>query len=354
MIKYSSQFLKLLSVLLIAAACRQPTAPPAPLLPTQVQIADALTQPPTSTHLNLPATFTPETIQIAANATLPPLKTRPPQATATPWATRTPTLPPTFTPPPTNPPNFNFNNNSNPQQPAPTNPAPPPTSKPFQPTNPPPAPTRLYPTNTPWSPPANPNPVAGANLLANGSFEGGHYNLNGVPELQLPNHWQFEWDEGHNSLDDDSWNSWVRPETRVLSTSFLPAHEHSAFVWDGKHTVKIFKEHGAISFRLKTSLFLPPGTYQLHISVFPDLIVDYTDSGQKVWAPDVLSGEVQLLANGNDSVWHLPTFGRKNSFAHNFTVAQPGNVTVGAHIRGRWAIANNGWFLDDWRLVKIR
>jgi len=28
-------------------------------------------------------------------------------------------------------------------------------------------------------------------------------------------------------------------------------------------------------------------------------------------------------------------------------------VRIGAAMRGRWAIENNGWFLDDWSLRRI-
>ena len=329
----------------------------APLpLPTQQLVAPTLTA--TNIPVQLPATYTPNANQIAQNATLPPLDTRAPQPTGTRWDTRTPIPLPTNTPRPANVPNA--------QPPAPNTQSPPEptTTTRWNPTNtpwsPPASPTvRWNPTNTPWSPPpASPtsrpsSPASGTNLLPNGSFENGHYNLNGIPELQLPNQWLFEWEEGNNPLDPDPWNSWLRPETRVLSRDFLPANEHATFIWDGNHTVKIFKEHGAINFKLQTTLFLQPGRYQLQISLFPDLVVGYTDSGQKIWAPDPLSGEVRLLANATPSAWHLPAFGRKNSYLHDFTVSQPQNVTIGAHIRGRWGLANNGWFLDDWRLIPL-
>ena len=190
-------------------------------------------------------------------------------------------------------------------------------------------------------------PPLGPNLLSNGSFEGGWYHPNGVPELQIPEGWQFTYAEGTNTLDPDPWNVWVRPEVRVLPSAFLPPAEHDLFIWDGDQTVKVFKDSGAISFELTTAVFLQPGTYLLVINVFPDLIVGY-DNGQKIWAPDPLSGEVKLIAGNGTTGWQLPTFGQKNRFHTTFTVTQPQTVVVGAAMRGRWAILNNGWFMDDW------
>ena len=194
-------------------------------------------------------------------------------------------------------------------------------------------------------------PSLGPNLLPNPSFEGGWYHKDGISELQIPKGWQFTYAKGENPLDPDKWNEWKPPEVRVLPSAFLPPAEHALFIWDGNQTVKIFKEHGAISFELTTAVFLQPGTYLLRIHVFPDLVVGY-DNGQKIWAPDPLSGEVKLIAGNGTTGWMLPTFGQKNRFQTTFTVAQPQTVTIGAAMRGRWAIQNNGWFMDDWGVYK--
>lgn len=194
-------------------------------------------------------------------------------------------------------------------------------------------------------------PSLGANLLPNPSFEQGWYHIDDVPELQIPEGWQFSYAEGPNLLDPQPWNVWVRPEIRVLSSAFLPPAEHDLFIWDGDQTVKVFKGFGAIRFELTTNITLQPGTYILVINVFPDLVVGY-DNGQKIWAPDPLSGEVKLIAGNGTTGWLLPQFGQKNRFQTTFTVTSPQTVTIGAAMRGRWAIENNGWFLDDWGLYK--
>jgi len=194
-------------------------------------------------------------------------------------------------------------------------------------------------------------PSLGPNLLPNPSFEQGWYHPDDIPELQIPEGWQFWNDEGDNLLDPDPVNIWVRPEVRVLASAYLPPSEHDLFIWDGDQTVKVFKGYGAISFELTTEIILDPGTYIFIINVFPDLVVGY-DNGQKIWAPDPLSGEVKLIAGNGTTGWMLPTFGQKNRFQTTFTVSQTQTVTVGAAMRGRWAIENNGWFMDDWGLYK--
>jgi hypothetical protein len=160
----------------------------------------------------------------------------------------------------------------------------------------------------------------------------------------------LEWDEGPNPLDPDPWNVFVRPESRVLHADFLPPHEHPLFIWEGEYTAKIFKEAGALSFRLLTDVQLEPGTYVFEVNVFPDMVDHYLPSGEKVWAPDPLSGEIRFLTGTAEGSWILPAFGQKNTFQHAFEIGQPGTVRLGVAFRGRWAIANNGWFLDDWSL----
>lgn len=196
------------------------------------------------------------------------------------------------------------------------------------------------------------NPEFGQNHLPNPSFEGGWYHPGGVPELQIPDEWTFTYEEGDNPLAPDEWNKWVRPEVRVLPSEFLPPHEHDLFIWDGDQTLKVFKGYGSISFELSTAVTLPPGTYIFEMHVFPDLVVDY-QNGEKVFAPDPSSGEVKLEAGGQSTGWMLPIFGEKNRYRLSFSVIQPSSVTMTAAFRGRWAIRNNGWFMDDWGVYKI-
>jgi hypothetical protein len=318
--------LTLLSIVLLAACTARVT-------PTPVAVAPPS---PTTTVTVQPAT--PTAIPPTWTATIPP--TAEPTATPSPSPSPSPTTPP---PSPTSPPTATPTT-------APT--AQPPTAT-LAPTTPPTTAPTAAPSPVPPPPPAPPPPPGDTNLLPNPSFEEGWYNLYGIPELQVANRWTLEWDEGTNPLDPDPWNAFVRPETRVLSREFIPPHEHDLYIWDGNHTVKIFKGTGAISVRLWASTQLEPGRYRFEIQVFPDLVVGYTPDGQKIWAPDPLSGEVRLYTSAGGTVWMLPTFGTRNTFAYEFTLGQGGITQLGVALRGRWAITNNGWFVDNWSLVRL-
>jgi hypothetical protein len=213
---------------------------------------------------------------------------------------------------------------------------------------------RKDPTLTPTPRPII-TPVPNApNLLPNPSFEDGWSHPGNIPEIQVPLQWSLSWDEGENPLDPAPWNEFVRPESRLLSADFLPPEEEDLFIWDGQWTLKIFKGSGALSYRLKSNVRLSPGTYLLNIHIFPDLVVDYTSSGEKIWAPDPLSGEVRFDIDGVKSNWILPRFGEKNTLQSVFHVSHEKQVNLIVAIRGRWAIRNNGWFMDDWSLTKMK
>jgi hypothetical protein len=301
----------LLAINLLAGCQDEP-----PALPTQVAALPTL-PPSTEASPVLQATGTVPATWTVAGVWPPPSPTAGSQATFTPRPTNTPFTP--FTPTSTI--------------------TPVPTDTPELPATPTPSPTA---------------PAVGTeNLLPNPSFEEGWYHQSGIPELQLPNSWQLQWDEGRNWLDSDPWNRFVRPETRVLTSDFLPADERELFIWDGNQTVKIFKREGALSFRLTTVVDLDPGSYLFTIQVFPDMVDDYNDTGAKVWAPDPLSGQLRFIMDPPSDEWHYPVFGEKNEFQYAFYVSEPKTVRIGVHFVGRWAILNNGWFLDDWSLVQL-
>ncbi|MCB0036685.1 MAG: LysM peptidoglycan-binding domain-containing protein, partial [Anaerolineales bacterium] len=151
-----------------------------------------------------------------------------------------------------------------------------PTAVPVQPTATAPQPTATstspQPTAVPLptsTPVVIPNPNTSGNLLANSSFEGGWYHPGNIPELQIPNNWRFEWDEGATGFGNEVWDVWRRPEVRVLSRQYLPPEEHDLFIWNGNQTVKIFKGSAPISFRLLSDVTLQPGKYTLEIKLFP-------------------------------------------------------------------------------------
>ncbi len=193
----------------------------------------------------------------------------------------------------------------------------------------------------------------GVNLLPNPSFEEGWYNQRGAPELQVASSWFLEWDEGFNHLDPSPTNPFYRPEARVLPKAQLPEREHDLFIWDGDHTVKIFKKQAAISFRLLAGVYLVPASYRFEVNVFPDLYFGIDEGGGKIWADNPLCGELQFMVGVQTSEWILPEIARKNTLTFPFDIVEPGHYLVGAAMRGRWGIENNGWFMDDWSLVRL-
>ena len=276
--------------------------------------------PPTSTHM-------PTSTPVVATETPEPTATESTTPTTEPTATATDVPPSPTSPPPTAPPVT----------------AVPATAAPVQPTAVP----------QPETPPtAPPEPQLGANLLPNPSFEEGHYNQNGVPELQLPVQWRLEWDEGPTGVGDAAWDVYVRPEARVLSTAFLPPEEHNLYIYNGQNTVKIFKGQGAVNFRLLTEVTLQPGTYIIEAKMFAD-IVERWENRQKVWAQDPHAAEFRFLVGNGGTNWTPQNFGQINVHNYTFTVDQPQTMTVGIGLRGRYAIGNNGWFIDDLSLRRI-
>ena len=279
-----------------------------------------------------PATWTP--IPIVNQDTPEPEATEPAPPTGTPLptvtvvATETPFIP-THTPQPTDTPVPPATNTAVPQpaQPQPTSPPPPPT--------------------------VPPQPVYSGNILRNASFEDGWYHQNGIPELQLPNEWVFEYDEGPTGYGSEPWDKWVRPETRVLPDYQLPGDERGLFVRDGQYTIKMFKGSGAISFRVFQDIGLQPGTYTFQVNIYPDLVMDYL-KGEKVWASDPTSGEIRFITPDGGTGWILPAFGAWNTLEHTFTITDAQTVRIGVGIRGRYAISNNGWFFDQWSLKQIQ
>jgi hypothetical protein len=300
--------ISLLSAGCLSESPAQPTK--AASAPTLTATAVVLAEE-TSVLLTVPATFTPKVMGELSSPTPANLPSRTARPTQTPWPTNTPTSTATRTPRPTT---------------APVD-------------TPVPSPTTI--------------PVAGINVLPNPSFEEGWYHINGIPELQVANQWTLEWDVGSNYLDPDPWNDFVRPESRVINDDFLPADEHQLFIWDGNYTVKIFKKTGALSFRLLSDVYLEPGSYLFEINVFPDMIDGYTVNGTKIWAPDPLSAELQFIAGNSVGNWIFPIFGQRNTYQHAFQVPTAGFYRIGVGFRGRWAIENNGWFMDDWSLRQL-
>jgi hypothetical protein len=321
-------WLLLAGLLLVLAACQ--SEPETPEVDVQATVDTAVSLTVTA---QAPIAAAVEVAQATEEPTLPPVPTQP---------IETPTDAPTAPPPPTS--------------------TPPPTSSPIvtetvEPTEtavPTEIPATAAPVNTqPPPPPTTPaEPVLSGNLLVNGSFEEGWYNLHGAPEFQLPNGWAMEYDSGPTGFGGEEWDIWFPPETRVLPYFQLPESERSLFIRHGEYTIKAFKGNGPISLRLLQDIALPAGTYVFTVYIFPDLVASY--EGGKQFAGDPNAGEVRFISPSGGTGWlTFARFGVWGTFQHTFTIDTAQTVRIGVGMRGRYALASNGFFIDDWSLQQI-
>lgn len=199
--------------------------------------------------------------------------------------------------------------------------------------------------------PSPPVAVAGPNLLPNPSFEGDWYFYL-YNELQIPDNWQLLTDEGPNTLEPGSGGVFNRPEVRVVPSKDLPPAERSSFIFQGDKTVKAFKGGAPTSFSMFTDVSLPPGAYRLTINFFPDAVAGY-DNQRKTYATDPLAAEMRVIHNNGGTGWQTTQIGQRNTVTYDFTVEEGGPTRLGAGFRNRFALANNGWFIDGWSLEAL-
>ncbi len=218
--------------------------------------------------------------------------------------------------------------------------APPATTAPGAPSAPPAAATT-----------AAPAPVS-TNLFTNGNFEGDWYFYL-YNELQVPAGWLLATDEGPNNLEGGSGGLFNRPEVRVVGKNQLPEVEWDWFIFDGYKSVKVFKGGAPTAFSLFQDVNLQPGRYRVTLNFFPDIVAHYYPGGARDYNLHPLAGEVRVIHNSGGTDWSSVTAGQRNSRTYEFTVDQAGVVRLGASFRNRFETANNGWFLDDWRLERI-
>ena len=195
-------------------------------------------------------------------------------------------------------------------------------------------------------------PLTSANLFTNGSFEGDwYYHI--YNELQIPDGWQVAIDEGPNTLQPGDGGNFARPEIRNVTRANLSEAEWDLFIFEGFKTLKAFKGYAPTIFHLFQDVNLQPGRYRMTVNFFPDIVAQYFPGGNREFVSDPLSGEVRMIHNNGGTDWSPVSIGQKNSRTYEFTVSQPGAVRLGASFRNRFGPANNGWFLDDWKLERI-
>lgn len=188
------------------------------------------------------------------------------------------------------------------------------------------------------------------NLFRNSSFEGDWYYFQ-FNELQVPVGWQMAYNEDANTLQPGSGGNFNRPEMRVVGKDQLPEEEWAWFIFDSYYALKVFKGDAPTTFSLFQDVHLQPGRYRMILNFFPDIVASFDDG--RTFHTDPLSGEVRIIFNDGGTDWTTVTAGQRNSRVYDFTLTRAGGVRLGLSFRNRFETANNGWFLDDWRLERI-
>jgi murein DD-endopeptidase MepM/ murein hydrolase activator NlpD len=196
------------------------------------------------------------------------------------------------------------------------------------------------------------------NKLTNGNFESGWYHPNGIPELQIPNGWEFGYaDEGvENPYDANPWAKFLRPEVRVLPREQVPPWEQDLFILDGDHTLKPFKGGGSLFFWLTQDATLEAGKYELIVRVYPDVVMDYDTDDQKVFATDTNAALIRFNPNDRwQSINPVPSphpGARLQTVKHKFAHGG-GTRQIVVEFMLPFPLKQNGLFCDKWELRRV-
>lgn len=201
------------------------------------------------------------------------------------------------------------------------------------------------------------------NLLTNGGFEQGWYDVSGTQ--QCPNGWKMHWTEGE--VAGDANNLTARPESRVLPKTQVPPDEHSLYFWDGDYTVKIFWARSPIHVAMSQDVSgLEVGReYRFLVPAYVDTFI--WDSGKQPpndpYAAQVRLGAGPAGANWRDesainfSNWANPDntspyYLARTTFQYTFVATQP-DMRVLVEFKSKWGLDNNGIFMDALRLEPL-
>jgi hypothetical protein len=193
----------------------------------------------------------------------------------------------------------------------------------------------------PPPPPDPPTPPPTGNLLRNADFGGGWYDQ---ATGQVPNEWEFDYYTGANPYDPAAY---VKPETRVILKSQLPAGEWEQFGLTGSQAVKAFKGsgtwHGPYIQNLSQPLSAPG---KATIRFFADLVASYNPKKYAAYDPNNPAGQLRV----NGSPWYLMKPGVINEPVFDLPA---GTSQLKVEWRFNYPLANNGIFFDDPELVEV-
>ena len=85
---------------------------------------------------------------------------------------------------------------------------------------------------------------------------------------------------------------------------------------------------------------------------YSDVFESYSNK-QKNAPANPQAGEAALYAGATGTGWIGNNYLNRNKLTHTFTIDTAQKVSVGIGFRGRYAIANNGWFVDNLSLRRV-
>ncbi len=237
-----------------------------------------------------------------------------------------------------------------PPQPTTTTPvsAPPPITAPA----PQPETTRVPPGPDAKRPPAKPN------VLINASFEDGMAYFNDdTRELAVPAGWVFAYMDETTPREQRQTAPWSRPITALINSHAVTMADRTRIFAGGTYCWKVSGTGSPVWVRLFQSVLgVTPGQkYRFTVNILPDLIA--RSHPQVAYASDPLSGEVRLTATSGgqtfDTGWktgrEVPV-ARYTALTLDFT-APANRVEVAVEVRGRWALPEGAWYVDELSLT---
>jgi len=148
--------------------------------------------------------------------------------------------------------------------------------------------------------------------------------------------------------DGQEYNRFVTPpEFDCVNRSQIPEHEQDDYFRDGDWCLKPYGKAWMGGYHQKVTL--PAGEGVFTVPLFADLVSRY-ENHQKVWAPDLFSGNIRFVLNGAHSVWIQLPAGRRHAPSFSFSHAG-GEVTIGFHLLCPFALENSGFFIDGVTLI---
>ena len=202
--------------------------------------------------------------------------------------------------------------------------------------------------------------IISGNLFENGSFEGGYFNQDSIPQIAVPNGWRMHWLDGV-AFDGTDGQVAYRPETVVWYIEDAPPAERSLFFRDGSYTLKLFKPWAPLLVALSQEVSgLEVGrNYRIVAPIYVDIVESYEGGKQPPSArPD--AGFIRFSVGPTGSGWrtagltYSPTWGANNvsgfylnsiNYIWDFTATSE-SMIIFLEMGSKIPYVNSGFFMD--------